>query len=386
MNINSIRKVKHLTGKKVLLRVDFNVPIENGKIKDEYKIIQTLPTIRFLLRHGCKVIIITHLGQPGGQKNEKFTVKPIARRLGVILNMKIEFIDGCIGLSAGTAIGKMEKGEIVILENLRFEAGEEKNTGKFAKELAKYADIYVNDAFGVSHRAQASLSAIKNYLPAYAGLLLEKEVTHLEKAKHSADPLILIVGGAKIKTKIKLIEKFKNKAFRILLGGALANNFFKAHGLETGRSLVDEESVAYARKLGFKNLVLPIDVIAENGRAETRAKSINKIEKDEAIFDIGPETVRLYAGFIKRAATIIWNGPMGRFEDSRFRHGTLAVARLVASRSTGRAFGLVGGGETVEALKMTKMIDYVDWVSTGGGATLTYLEGGKMPGLAKILG
>jgi len=385
MRINSIKKAKDLAGKRVLLRADFNVPIENGRIKDEYKLVQGLPTIRFLLRHNCRIVIITHLGKPDGKKNKDFTVKPIAARLSRIFHKDVRFIDEVIGLKAGTAAGNMENGEIVMLENLRFEPGEEENKRKFAKELAKYADIYINDAFGVSHREHASLAAIKNYLPSYAGLLLEKEVLNLEKARHAANPLILIIGGAKIKTKIRLINGFKNKAYRILLGGALANNFFASRGLETGKSLVDAASLEFARGCKVKNLLLPIDAVVADADGSPKIRSINRIEAGDTILDIGPRTIRLYAGFIKRAATIFWNGPMGRFEDPHYKHGTLAIARLVASRSTGKAFGVVGGGETVEALKMTRMIDDVDFVSTGGGATLAYLGGEKMPGLKGII-
>lgn len=385
MNIKSIRKVKNLVGKRVLLRADFNVPIENGQIKDEYKLIQGLPTIRLLLRHNCRIIIITHLGKPGGEKNKNFSVKPIAARLSRIFHKDIKFIDELIGLKAGTAAGNMENGEIIMLENLRFEPGEEENSKKFARELAKYADIYINDAFGVSHRKHASLSAIKNYLPSYAGLLLEKEVLNLEKAKRPAKPLVLIIGGAKIKTKIHLIKGFKDKAYRILLGGALANNFLKARGLETGKSLIDEESLRFARAFRADNMLLPLDAVVSDADGKPRVRSVNKIETGDVILDVGPKTIRFYASFIKRAATLIWNGPMGKFEDKHYKHGTLAIARLVASRSTGKAFGVVGGGETVEALKMTKMMDDVDFVSTGGGATLSYLGGEKMPGLKGIV-
>jgi len=426
MKIKSIRDVKKLTGKKVLLRADFNVPIESNKIKDDYKIVAGLPTIRFLLRHRCKVIIATHLGRPfqktenRKQKTESYSVKPIAARLSRLLGRKVKFVEDCVGFKVGTAVSKMKNGQILMLENLRFYKGEESNNKKFAKELAMLVDLYVNDAFGVSHRNHASVSAIKKYLPSYAGVLLEQELMNLNKVLKPEKPLILIIGGAKIATKIKLIKKLGKLARRILIGGALANNFFKAHKLEVGKSVVDSQSIKFAKKWKSKNIILPIDVVVcrrKDGSGQARVKNVymvnpvrkmpfvrvkpqtaanysnsqfsqrtfsNGVNKNEIILDIGPETIRLYNNFIKKAKTIIWNGPMGMFEQEHFKHGTLAIARVIAACSGGSTFGVAGGGETVEALKMTKMLDYVDWVSTGGGAMLAYLGGERMPGLMKL--
>ncbi len=412
MTIKSIRKVKKLFGKKVLLRTDFDVSIKNNRIKDEYRIVQQLPTIRFLLRLRCKIIIVTHLGRPlekgklsararlRGQADRKiknkeyFTAKPIAKRLSQLLGRNVRFVKDGVSFKAGTEISRMKNGEIIMLENLRFENGEQKNSRILARNLAKLADIYVNDAFAVSHRAHASVSAIKNYLPSYAGLLLEKEIVNLHKVLNPKKPLVIVIGGAKITTKIPLIKKLHKKAERILIGGALANNFFVARGFKVGKSLVDKQSIKFAKSFlprwqagGNKNIILPIDVVISNKESGWRAvvKNVNQVGINDYIFDIGPETVRLYANFIKKAKTIIWNGPMGVFEEEKFKHGTLSIARVIASRSTGSAFGVVGGGETIEALKMTKMIDYVDWVSTGGGAMLAFLGGGKMPGLKGIV-
>jgi phosphoglycerate kinase len=388
MKIKSIRNAKRIAGKRVFLRVDFNVPIKDGKIKDDYKIVAGLSTIRFLLRYNCKVIIATHLGRPDGKKNLEFSLEPVARRLGKILDVKVLFADSCMGFSAGTAVGRIKKGEIVFLENLRFEKGEEKNEIKFAKELASLADIYVNDAFAASHRKHASVSAIKKYLPSYAGLLLGEEVKNLSKIINPKQPLVSIIGGAKIRTKISFLKRIGKKSFKVLIGGALANNFFVARKFEVGKSLVDRQSIKLAKSLKQNNIILPIDVVVSgrsDGKGKVEVKSVSRVDKDEIILDIGPKTIRLYASFIKKAQTIVWNGPMGMFEKKSFKHGTLSVARLVASRSQGRAFGVVGGGETIEALKMTKMEDYVDWVSTGGGATLSFLSGEKMPGLDKII-
>lgn len=378
MKIKSIRNVKNLAGKKALLRADFNVSIKGGRIKDDYKIVAVLPTIRYLLRHNCRIIVATHLGK--GKKTD--VTKPIADKLSRLLGQKVKY--------GGSAIaGKLESKQMVMLENLRWQTGEEKNDKKFAKSLATLAEIYVNDAFAVSHRGHASVSAIKKYLPAYAGLLLEKEVLNLAKVLNPNKPLVSIIGGAKIETKINLINSLAKRSERILIGGALANNFIAAHGFSIGKSLADKPSVRLAAALAkkYKNIILPVDVLtAKKVNSEAyQVKPVNQVKKDEIILDIGPKTVRLFAAYIKQAKTIIWNGPLGYFENDHFKHGTLAIARVVAARSTGKAFGVAGGGETIEALNQTKMAHYLDWVSTGGGAMLAYLGGEKMPGLKGIV-
>lgn len=388
MKIKSIRDFKDLKGKKVLLRTDFNVPIKNGKILDEYKIMKQLPTIHFLLRNKCKIIMFTHFGSPvPGTYAKEFSTKVICNKLSKILDRKIIFAEKYDFLAIGSKISKMAEGDILMLENVRFEAGEEKNSKAFAKHLAGLADIYVNDAFAVSHRAHASVSAIKAYIPSYAGLLLENEVKHLDKVMNPKKPLIFVIGGVKLTTKIPLIKNFEKKAYRILVGGALANNFLAAHGLEIGKSIVDEKSIKFAKKFKNKNILLPIDVVVSSDKGSKKAtvKNINEVGKNDYIFDIGPKTIALYASFIRRAETIIWNGPMGFFELKSFKYGTRSIARLIAARSGGKAFGAVGGGETVEALKETKMLNYVDWVSTGGGAMLSFLGGEKMPGLTGLI-
>lgn len=388
MKIKSIRNFKTLKGKKVFLRADFNVPVKDGKVLDEYKLIKQLPTIHYLLRNKCKIIIVTHLGRPvEGSYSKEFSTKVICDRLSKILDKKIAFSDKYDFLSIGTQVSKMKEGDILMLENIRFEAQEEKNGKVFAKHLASFADVYVNDAFAVSHRAHASVSAIKSYIPSYAGLLLENEVKHLNKILNPKKPLIVIVGGVKLATKIPLIKKFEKKAFRILLGGALANNFLAAHGFEVGKSIVDDKSIKFAKSFKNKNILLPIDVVVSGDKGEkgVTVKNVNQVDKNDHIFDIGPKTISLYASFIKRAETIVWNGPMGFFEMKSFKHGTNSIARLVAARSSGKAFGSVGGGETVEALKKTKMFNHIDWISTGGGAMLSFLGGEKMPGLSGLI-
>ncbi len=388
MKIKSIRQVKKLTGKKVLLRADFNVPVADGQVKDDYRITAVLPTIRFLLRYRCRIIIIAHLGRPGGKKQAEYSLRPVAGRLGELLGREVKFIDDCIGFKAGNKVSGLQEKDILVLENLRFEAGEEKNDKKFARQLAAYGDIYVNEAFANSHRKHASMAAIKNYLPAFAGFLLQDEVENLNRIRQPRAPLVVILGGLKVATKAALLKKFCGRAFKILLGGVLANNFLAARKMEVGQSVVDRKSIALAKKFKDSNIVLPLDVVVsekKSGGRKAALRPVSGVKERDVIFDIGPETIGLYAGYIKKAQTIIWNGPMGKFEEDSFRYGTLSVARVIAARSRGRAFGAVGGGETIEALKMTKMMEQVDWVSTGGGAMISYLAGEKMPGLRGIV-
>ncbi len=386
MRILSIRKYKDLAGRKVLLRADFNVPMKNGIVYDDFKITASLATIRYLQRYKAKIIILSHLGKPKGEYNKNLSLAPVATRLSRLLGKRVTFVSGLFGMEVGTAVSKMRNGDIILIDNLRFNKGEEKNSSKFAKDLSKLADIYVNNAFGVSHRKHASLSAIKKYLPSFAGLLLEKEVENLEKVMKPKKPLIIVMGGSKIGSKITLIKKLYPKATKILIGGALANNFLLARGFDVGRSLIDRDSIKFARSYKKEKILLPIDVLVKNLVTEKiSVKKISEIGDEDAVFDIGPETITLFSSFIKRSATIIWNGPLGMFESSRFRIGTITIAQLIASRSGGKTFGVVGGGETVEALKKTKMQDHVDWVSTGGGAMLSYLGGEVLPGLEGIV-
>lgn len=388
MAIKTIKNAKNLYGKKVLLRTDLNVPIKKGKIQDDYKIEQQLSTIKFLLEKNCRVILITHLGRPTpGKFDEKYSVKPIAKALSKLLGRNIIVVKEINEFVAGRKISKAKYGDIIMLENIRFEMGEEKNSRTLAKNLAKLGDIYVNDAFAVSHRAHASVSAIKDYLPAYIGLLLEKEVVNLNKALHPQKPLVTVIGGSKISTKIGLVKNLEKKSNYLLVGGALANNFLLACGYEVGKSMIDKESIAFAKKFKSAKIILPVDVVVSNRAKDggVKVKNIKNVNKNDCILDIGPETIRLYSHFIKKAATIIWNGPMGKFEEEKFKFGTMSIARVVAARSKGKAFGVVGGGETVEALQKTNMFEYVDWVSTGGGAMLSYLGKEPMPGLEGIV-
>lgn len=386
MKLSSIEKVKSLKNKKVLVRVDFNVPMEEGKVKDDYRIKAALPTINYLQSVGAKIILIAHLGEPGAKVVPSLSLKPVAKRLSQIIKKPVLFVPETVGYKADEAVAKMLSGDIVFLENLRFNSGELEDDLKFAKRLAAYGDIYVNEAFSVCHRKQASISAIKKVLPTYYGLQLVREVTNLDKILKPKKPLIVIMGGAKISTKAPIISQIYDSADKILLGGGLANNFFKHLRLEVGKSLIDSDSEVYVKKF-FKNqkmaskIVLPIDAVVCGKNKRPKVKTLDEVIKSDTILDIGPDTISLFSSYIKTAQTIVWNGPLGKFEEASYKHGTLAIATAVAARSTGKAFGLVGGGETVEALKQTKMEEYVDFVSTAGGAMLAYLGGNKMPGL-----
>lgn len=386
MTLASIEKVKSLKNKKVLVRVDFNVPMEKGKVKEDYRIKAALPTLEFLINKGAKVIVMAHLGDPSGKVVPELSLKPVARHLSLLIKKPVSFVSETTGYKADNEVAEMKAGEIVFLENLRFNDGELKNDLKFAKRLAGLADIYVNEAFSVCHRKQASVSAIRKCLPSYFGLELVEEVKNLDKILKPKHPLVVIMGGAKISTKAPIIEKMSLLADHILLGGGLANNFLKYNKLEVGKSLIDQGSEIFVKKF-FKGkkisekIILPVDVVVCDRQKKVKIKKVNEVNKSDTIFDIGPETITLFSSHIRKATTIIWNGPLGKFEESSYKHGTLAIAIAVAARSTGKAYGLVGGGETVEALKQTKMEEYVDFVSTAGGAMLSYLGGEPMPGL-----
>jgi len=389
MKINSLQKIKNLSGKTVFLRVDFNVPIAGGKIKEDYRIKAGLETIKFLSAKGARLIIASHLGETDGSE-AAFSLRPVAARLQALLKQPVRFLPVAIGLKTAAAVKTLKPGGIIMLENLRFNPGEYKNDLKFAASLAALADIYVNDAFSVCHRAQASVSAIKKYLPSYAGLLLEKELTALNKILKPKLPLVVIMGGAKIRTKAPLIAKLYPSASQILIGGALANDFFKFQGFQIGKSISDDDSAPIIRKFFQGNklaakIILPRDVVVKTKDGRAQAVSPSAVKANDMILDIGPAAINDFAAHIKRANTLVWNGPLGKFEEASFKHGTMAIAYLLAARSSGLAYGVIGGGETVEALNQTKMSEYIDWVSTGGGAMLAYLSGEKLPGLEKIV-
>ena len=376
-----------LSGKAVLVRVDFNVPLKGTQVKDDFKIQASLELIKFLIGKKAKIILLTHLGEPTGKGDKKkYSVRPVALKLAKLLEKKVLFLAEPIG-SAKLAkeISKLKEGQVALLENVRFYPGETRNDAKFAKDLAGLAEVYINNAFAVSHRNHASVAAIKKYLPSYAGPLLVAEATNLNRILKPTRPLIAVMGGAKIETKVALIKNLMKKANHILIGGALANNFLAAKGLPIGKSLATKEGIALAKKMSKKKLVLPIDLVVKMKSGKTAWRHPKEVKRDEMIIDIGPETMKLFGNYIKRANTLVWNGPMGCYEEESARYGTLFVARAIASRSSGKAFGLAGGGETIDALKMTKMEEDMDWISTGGGASLTYLSGEKLPGLSGLI-
>jgi len=399
MKVKSIKQAKNISGQTVFLRVDFNVPMKKGQVLDSTKMQQSLEDINYLMDKGCKVIIATHLGRPEGRRNMAYSVKPLIKLLSTALERPIKYIDGtgAKNLSAAAkTIKALKPGALVFLENLRFNREEQKNDLAYAKKLAALADVYVNDAFAVCHRAEASVVAIKKYLPSYSGLLLEKEIINLNKVLQPKKPMIAIVGGIKIETKLALLKKLSKTSSKILLGSALAANFLAAKGYNVGQNKIDTKSLKIAKSLlktiGRK-LVLPLDLLTCSNlkdltptkKSVISLKNIKEVKKDEMIVDVGPATIEAYAALIKKAKTIVWNGPLGIIEVPSFRYGTVITARAIATRSSGPAFGVIGGGETIEAMSMTKMADNIDWISTGGGAMLSYLGGEKMPGLNGLI-
>ncbi|MEK9152445.1 MAG: phosphoglycerate kinase [Patescibacteria group bacterium] len=390
MPIQLVTQLKRPAGKRVLVRVDFNVPIDGGRIVDDERIRAAVSTIERLSAHGAKVILISHLGQPEGW-DKRLSLAPAAARLSDIMRRPIRFIGARLDddEKVDRMVAEMEEGDVALLENLRFYKGEEKNDIFFARRLAKLADAYVNDAFGSAHRAHASTAAVAGLLPSYAGYLLERELRNLGRVlDHPKHPFVSLLGGAKISTKLPTLEKMLSLADRVLLGGGLANNFFKAKGFQVGKSLIGPSEVKLAKSLlGKRRLTLPIDVLVADALTETAGVRIcapDQVRKNEYIVDAGPQTIRSYAAELKKAKMIVWNGPLGYYEVKKFRHGSVALGRVIAARSMGRAYGVVGGGETIACLHLTGMAEYVDHVSTGGGAMLEFLAGKKLPAVAAL--
>ena len=377
-----------VNGKKVLVRVDFNVPIKDGKVGDDTRIRAALPTIEYLLNHGAAVILCSHLGRPKGGPDPKYSMRPVADYLGQLIGKPVKFAEDCIGPAAEEAAKELKPGEVLVLENTRFHPEEEKNDPGMARQLASLADVYVNDAFGSAHRAHASTEGVARYLPAVAGFLLEKEIRYLGQAVADPKrPFVAILGGAKISDKIGVIRNLLSKADTILIGGGMANTFFKAEGYPVGDSLVEDEALDTARQLvadGKSKLRLPVDVIiADKFDAEADSKVIpmGPVPDGWRILDIGPETVAAYAKVVKGAGTVVWNGPMGVFEFPRFAKGTYGVARAVAESG---AVSIIGGGESVAAIQQSGLAEKITHISTGGGASLEMLEGLALPGVAAL--
>ena len=384
-----------LHGKTVLMRVDFNVPVSDGVITDDNRIVQALPSIRYILDHGATLVLTSHLGRPGGEVKKEFSLKPVATYLQGALGSVVHFAEDCVGPVADKAVAGAGPGEVILLENVRFHAEEKKNDADFAKKLAAHADLFVNDAFGSSHRAHASVAGVTEFLsPALSGFLLEKEITYLEESvNHPKRPFVAILGGAKVSDKINVIENLLTKVDAILIGGGMTYTFFKAKGLSVGSSLLEEDKVELAASLLKKaeaagvRFLLPVDSkVADRFSDDAESKWVDQdgIEEGWMALDIGPKTIQLFGDEIRKAKTVLWNGPMGVFEMDNFSAGTFQMAEALAEATALGATTIIGGGDSAAAIKKAGLQDKVSHVSTGGGASLEYLEGKELPGVAVL--
>jgi phosphoglycerate kinase len=395
MNKLSIKDLD-LKGKRVLIRVDFNVPVKDGKVEDDTRIRAALPTIQYAVERGARVILASHLGRPKGERVEKYSLRPVAEHLSELLGKPVEFAEDCIGPAAREKASRLNDGDVLLLENLRFHKEEEKNDDTFARELASLCDLYVNDAFGTAHRAHASTAGITKHVEkAAAGLLMEKELEYLGGALNNPErPFVAILGGAKVSDKIPVINSLiTRRVDKILIGGAMAYTFFKAEGFTTGKSLVEDDKLDTAREIKARaeaegvKLVLPTDhqvVDSYDPLHSRRTIPIEFTNIGHVGLDIGKETVALFADEIKDAKTIIWNGPMGVFEEKGFDEGTIGVARAVAEAAEHGATVIVGGGDSVAAIHQAGVAEKITHISTGGGATLEFLAGDELPGVAAL--
>jgi len=392
--IKTLKDIPKLKGKRVLVRVDFNVPMKDGAVQDDTRMRQTLPTIQYLTDKGARVILVTHVGRPKGKIIEELRVEPIAKHLEKLLNQSVAYRDECVGENVTKAVETMQNGKILFLENCRFHPGEESCSEEFCRELSQLADIYVNDAFAASHRKHASTAGIAEHLPAYAGLLVEREIEFLTPLLDSDHKnLTLIIGGAKVDTKIGVLNTYIGKAGAILLGGALANTFLAAEGYNIGASKYEKEKIETARELMMlaeakqQKMYLPVDAIVGDtisNQATAIDLPLEDIEGDMKILDIGKKTQVIYAEIIAESKCVVWNGPMGLYEYTPFASGTRAIATALASPNN-QLKTYIGGGDTVDAINRCGIKeDEFTFVSTGGGATLEFLEGKKLPGIAAL--
>lgn len=388
MEKKTVRDIE-VNGKKVLVRCDFNVPQdENGNITDNRRVVGALDTIRYLVDNGAKVILCSHLGRPKGEFKKEFSLAPVQKELEKLLGKEVKLAEDIIGESAKTLTANMQPGDVVLLENVRFDAREEKNDPEFAKELASLAEIYVNDAFGTAHRAHASTAGVADYLPAVSGFLIEKELKFLGEALNNPQrPFVAILGGKKVSDKIGVIQNLLEKVDTLIIGGAMANTFQKALGYEVGKSVVEEDKIDLAKELIEKakakgvRLMLPVDVkVGKEFDANTESKivKVSEIPADWQVFDIGSQTIDQYKGVLDSAKTVVWNGPMGVFEFEQFAIGTKEIAVKLAELD---AVTVIGGGDSAAAVEKMKVADKMTHISTGGGASLEYLEGKILPGI-----
>ncbi|HEY3780212.1 MAG TPA: phosphoglycerate kinase [Fimbriimonadaceae bacterium] len=387
LNKKTVRDID-VAGKRVLVRCDFNVPLEGGQITDDRRITEALPTIKYLLEHGAAVILASHLGRPKGVTPE-FSLAPVAARLTSLLGQNVPLLPDCVGPEVAAACKALQPGSVVLLENVRFHPEEEKNDPAFASQLASLADIFVNDAFGTAHRAHASTEGVAHHLPAVAGFLIEKEIQFLGNAVEDPKrPFVAILGGSKVKDKIAVIQSLLPKVDKLLIGGGMAFTFLKAEGDEIGKSLLDAENVEYAKGLmetESDKISLPYDVVVASELSElahTDIVAVEEIPSDKIGADIGPQTIENFSALIHAAGTVIWNGPMGVFEMTPFAAGTRAIAQAMAEC---KATTIVGGGDSAAAIEKFGLADKVTHVSTGGGASLEFLEGKELPGIAALL-
>ena len=396
LSLSSLDKSK-LEGKKVLVRVDFNVPLnESGQITDDTRIRAAIPTIKYLINNSAKVILAAHFGRPKGKVNEKMRLTPVAARLSDILEQKVNLTESCIGEEALTKSNSLNNGDVLLLENVRFYEEEEKNDLDFAKNLASHADMYVNDAFGAAHRAHASTQGVTKFLePSVAGFLLEKELKYLQGAIDAPKrPLAAIVGGSKVSSKIGVLDSLLDKCDKIIIGGGMIFTFYKARGLDVGKSLVEEDKLELARNLEAKaktkgvELLLPSDVLLANEfspTAESKVSQIDSISGDWMGLDIGPQSIKVFQNALAECKTIIWNGPMGVFEFDKFAEGTNAIATTLADLSSfSEVCTIIGGGDSVAAVEKAGLAEKMSHISTGGGASLELLEGKTLPGVAAL--
>ena len=390
MNVLNKKTVKDIDvkGKKVLVRCDFNVKMENGVITSDKRIVASLPTIQYLLDHGAKLILCSHLGRPKGEFKPEFSLAPVAERLSELLGRPVKMAKDVVGESAQALAADLKEGEVLLLENVRFHAEETKNDPAFAKKLASLADVFVNDAFGSAHRAHSSTAGIAAFLPAVSGFLMEKEVRFLGDAVENPErPFVAVLGGAKIGDKIPVIENLLNKVDTLIVGGGMAFTFLKAKGYEIGKSLVDDEKIELAKELLAKareknvRFLLPVDVVMADEIAADAPSAVydaNAMDPKRMGLDIGPATIRLFRGALQEAKTVVWNGPMGVFEMDNFAKGTNKIAEALAES---KAVTIIGGGDSAAAVKKAGLSDKMTHISTGGGASLEFLEGKGLPGV-----